>query len=112
MAFGSGFFAASVGEISRLAGARAEKIYQPRADEIVIVLRGREVSGRLSLRCGAGDARIALTSQTCENPAVPPNFCMLLRKHIQGSLFESVKVPGFERVAVFVFSGRDAMGFD
>ncbi|MBO4792010.1 MAG: NFACT family protein [Clostridia bacterium] len=112
MAFDSGFFAASVGEISRFAGARAEKIYQPRADEIVIVLRGREVSGRLSLRCGAGDARIALTSQTCENPAVPPNFCMLLRKHIQGSLFESVKVPGFERVAVFVFSGRDAMGFD
>lgn len=113
MAFDSGFLAASLHEISSFAGvSRVEKIHQPRNDEITFSLRSKEGTRTLLLRCGAQDPRIVFTSSKRENPPVPPSFCMLLRKHLQGALFLSVSQPGFERVAEFVFSCRDEMGFD
>jgi len=112
MAFDSGFLAASLAEISRLCGSRIEKIHQPRNDEIDILLKGRDMSGRLVLRCGAGDARIALSGISRDNPAVPPNLCMLLRKHLQGSILTAVEQKGFERVAEFRFACRDELGYD
>lgn len=113
MAFDSGFFAASLSQIRSLCvGSHVEKVYMPQADEVVLAFRSREGATRLSLRCGASDARIALTSLQKDNPAVPPNFCMLLRKHLGGSVLLSCEQQGFERVAVFRFGCRDELGYD
>ncbi len=113
MAFDSGFFSASLAEIrAACLSSRVEKVYQPQADEIDINFRSKDGSARLCLRCGASDARIALTSAQKDNPAVPPNFCMLLRKHLSGAVLLGCEQQEFERVAVFSFGCRDELGYD
>lgn len=113
MAFDAGFLSAVIAEIKKQAvGGRIEKVYQPRADEIVLQMRGREGGKRLLFRCGASDARVSFTENVRDNPAAPPSLCMLLRKHLGGAILSDVRQEGFERVAVFEFKTRDEMGFD
>lgn len=65
-----------------LVGARIDKIQQPTRDQIVMLLpRGQ----RLLLNAGANQPRLQLTGLLRENPAQPPMFCMLLRKHLTGA---------------------------
>jgi len=113
MAFDAGFLSAIIAEIKTSAvGGRIEKVYQPRADEIILQMRGREGGKKLLFRCGASDPRVAFTENMRDNPAVPPSLCMLLRKHLGGAFLTDVRQEGFERVAVFEFGTRDEMGFD
>ena len=45
-----------------------------------------------------------------ENPAQPPMFCMLLRKHLTGGKLISVTQPPMERLLDFCFDCTDEMG--
>ncbi len=92
-----------------LAGARVDKVLQPERDEIDLVLRGPAGGGRLVLATG-GHPRIHLTAAGKENPAVPPMFCMLLRKHLGSSKLLRVRQPGLERMVELVFESRDELG--
>ena len=119
MAFDAGMVAAVADECSRiLAGARVEKIMQPSADEIIFLLhtgntgsaeRSRDV--RLLVSASAARPRVHITSSVAENPAVPPNFCMLLRKYLLGSRLVSAEQCGFERVIRFTFEACDPLGY-
>ncbi|MBQ7034760.1 MAG: NFACT family protein, partial [Clostridia bacterium] len=80
-----------------VAGARVEKLYQPAKDEIILHLRAPGVRTRLLLCCAPNCARITLTQKDAENPAQPPLFCMVLRKHLMGARLERVWMPQFER---------------
>ena len=64
-----------------LAGCRIEKVYQPDRDEIVLQTRGQGGARRLLLSIAAGAPRAHFIDAARENPAAPPMFCMLLRKH-------------------------------
>ncbi|MDR0446763.1 MAG: NFACT family protein [Oscillospiraceae bacterium] len=90
-------------------GARAEKIRQPERDEIIIALRG-ERRQSLLISAGAADARVHFTEADYENPAAPPMFCMLLRKHLSGAKIIDVTQPRGERVVIFTFSGLSVIG--
>ncbi len=69
-----------------LAGCRVEKVYQPDRDEIVLQTRGGQGGPRrLLLSIAAGSPRVHFIDAARENPAAPPMFCMLLRKHVQGA---------------------------
>ncbi len=81
-----------------LCGARAEKFYQPDKYELCIHLRTSKGHTRLSLSANPEFPRIHLTESTKENPAVPPSFCMLLRKYLSGGRITSVTAPPFERI--------------
>ncbi len=85
----------------RLEGARVDKVYQPGKDEVLLHLRGQRERCRLLFCCTPNCARITLTEKELENPAQPPLFCMVLRKHLVGAKVERVFMPEFER-AVFV----------
>ena len=61
----------------KLLGLRVDKVQQPSRDQLILLLRGN----RLLLNAGANAPRIQLTELVRENPAEPPMFCMLLRKH-------------------------------
>ena len=52
-----------------------------------------------------------LTSIKPENPAAPPMFCMMLRKHFSGARFAGAEQLGFERAARLTFDTHDEMGF-
>lgn len=112
MAYDAGMMAAAIAEIHAVAqGARIEKITQPEKDQIVLQMRSTDGGRRLLIDAGSHTPRLGFSSVTRENPASPPMFCMLLRKHLSGAHLLSVDQIGFERVARLTFQTRDDMGF-
>ena len=95
---------------SALKGARVEKIYMPSRDEAVFSIRTRESRKTLFLSARSGTARAHLTEEEFEYPAVPPAFCMLLRKHLIGARFTSVETVEGDRVMLFRFEALNEMG--
>jgi len=93
-----------------LRGLKIDKIQQPEQDQILLTLRGQGASERLLLSAGAGDARVHLTDAAFENPANPPMFCMLLRKHLTGARIGAVAQPPMERSVEFSLDCVDALG--
>ena len=82
---------------SELLGLRIDKVQQPARDQVILLLRGNK---RLLLNAGANTPRIQLTALTRDNPAEPPMFCMLLRKHLVGgrSLVLRVETTAISRL--------------
>ncbi len=112
MAFDAGFLACVVEEITRVGlGGRVEKVYQPERDAVVVQMRTLAGGARLLLNAGSSNPRIGFTAIPMENPQNPPQFCVLLRKHLQGGKLSAVRQLGFERVAVLEFECRDEMGY-
>ena len=89
------------------AGARVEKIYQPAKDELILHLRAPGARFRLLFCCTPGCARITLTEKDAENPAQPPLYCMVLRKHLIGARLERVYMPAFERAVFLEFTAKN-----
>ncbi|MDR0906836.1 MAG: NFACT family protein [Oscillospiraceae bacterium] len=92
-----------------LIGAKIDKIRQPERDEIILALRG-DTRRNLLISTGAADARLHFTDAEYENPAAPPMFCMLLRKHISGARITEVFQPEGERAVIFSLAGFDTLG--
>ncbi len=112
MAFDAGFLRAVTYELNdRLADAKVEKITQPSQDEVDIAFRRYGKTERLCIRAGSNMPRLSLTNVTRENPATPPMFCMLLRKHLGGAKLIRAEQIGYERIVRLTFSAYDEMGF-
>ena len=91
----------------KLIGARIDKVQQPARDQIVLLLRGNL---RLLLNAGANQPRIQLTNILRDNPAQPPMFCMLLRKHLVGARVLSIEQPDLERMVILTLQCTDEFG--
>ena len=88
-------------------GLRIEKVQQPARDQVILSLRGGK---RLLLCAGASQSRLHLTALSRENPASPPMFCMLLRKHLAGGRIAALEQPGLERAAILTIDVVDELG--
>ena len=112
MAFDAMFLSAVLEEVrTRALGGRVDKIHQPSRDTLIFHLRCRDQREKLLFAANPTAPRLHFTSSTPENPAEPPMFCMLLRKHLQGAkLVEITQIP-MERAASFIFDSVDEMGF-
>lgn len=64
----------------------------------------------LYLSADSNQPRFHLTHLKYENPKTPPNFCMLLRKHLQSAKLLSIEQIGMDRTVLFHFSGYDELG--
>ena len=73
-------------------------------------MRGPNGGGKLLLTASPNHPRIQLTSLSFENPAQPPMFCMLLRKHLTGGRLVSISQPPLERLVELTFDCIDEMG--
>ena len=105
------FLSGVTGELrSRITGAKIDKVQQPERDMLVLSLRLLNGNGRLLVHGGVGSARVHLTEGRFENPAEPPMFCMLLRKHLVGARIRSVEQPAGERILLLHLDARDELG--
>lgn len=95
----------------KLVGGRIDKVQQPERDMLLLSLRAKGENLRLLLAAGTGNARVHLTESSFENPAEPPMFCMLLRKHLVGAHITAVYQPDYERLLIIELEGHDEMGF-
>ena len=112
MAFDAFFLTAVLDEVrQKCMGARVDKIHQPSRDTLSLHLRGRESREKLLFAANPTAPRLHLTSASPENPAEPPMFCMLLRKHLLGARLAEITQPPMERAATFSFDCTDEMGF-
>ena len=111
MAFDAYFLKAVLDEIRQTAlTARVEKIHQPSRDTVLFQLKTQEGRQKLIFVANPTAPRLHLTEASPENPAEPPMFCMLLRKHLSGARLSEVSQPPMERCATFTFDCIDEMG--
>lgn len=89
---------------------RVDKVQQPERDSVLLQLRGNGAAGKLLLSASCNHPRVHLTQESYENPAQPPMFCMLLRKHLVGGRLCDIAQPPMERLLDFTFDCTDEMG--
>lgn len=95
---------------SALKGGRINKIQQPFKNEIVLIIRAGGKNHKLLLSAHPSHARVQLTKESHDNPAVPPMFCMLLRKHLEGYILEDIHQHELDRIITFEVKGRNEIG--
>lgn len=83
---------------NKLLDARIYKIAQPENDELLFTLKAGKTQYRLAISASASLPFIYLTNTNKTSPLTAPNFCMLLRKHIQNGRITDITQPGLERV--------------
>ncbi|HHV09119.1 MAG TPA: fibronectin/fibrinogen-binding protein [Clostridiales bacterium] len=92
-------------------GGRISKIAQPEKDELILTVKGASRSQhKLLISAGAGLPLIYLTENTKPSPMTAPNFCMLLRKHLNSAKILDIYQPGLERIINFKLEHLDEMG--
>ncbi|MGN0817726.1 MAG: NFACT family protein [Candidatus Coproplasma sp.] len=84
-----------------LTGGKISKINMPERDELAIIIYTRRGSVKLEISASPKNNRISLGNDEKPNPKVAPNFCMLLRKHLQNAEILKISQVGFERIARF-----------
>ncbi len=94
-----------------LSNAKIERIQQPEADEIIMQLHTAFGRKKLLLCLSPNGSRVHYTKLSYENPQEAPNFCMLLRKHIQGGRISSVYQTETERMICFEIETVNEMGY-
>lgn len=110
MALDGAFLSCIRQELLRLIGSRIDKIYQPSRDSLVLSFRTKGGAQRVLLSASADSARVGITQTAPENPAQPPMFCMLLRKHLSGGKLEDIEQDGLERILRFRIRCNNELG--
>ena len=111
MAFDAFFLKAVLDEAAPILNdARVEKIQQPARDTVILTLKTKNGRQKLLFSESPTAPRLHLTNASPENPAEPPMFCMLLRKHLTGARLQSVRQIPMERWVELTFSAVSELG--
>ena len=86
-----------------LVGGKVNRISQVNKDELTLIIYTGKSTVKLILSANASNARVCLSLTEKEPAPVAPNFCMLLRKHLQGAEILGVKQHDFERIVEITF---------
>ena len=94
-----------------LPGSRIDKIQQPDRETVLLSLRTQGAGNRrLLLSASPNHPRIHYTAEKFEQPAQPPMFCMLLRKHLSGGRILSLTQLPMERAVDLCIESADELG--
>ena len=111
MPFDAVFLSAVADELrAQTLTCRVDKVQQPERDTVILHLRAPGMSARLLLSASTNHPRAHLSTRSFENPAQPPMFCMLLRKHLTGGRLSAITQPPMERLLDFSFDCTDELG--
>lgn len=94
----------------RLIGGRIAKIAQPEKEELLLTIKNEGETHRLFLSANPSLPLVYLTMENKVSPMTAPNFCMLLRKHLQNGRITKIEQPGLERVLHISVEHLDEMG--
>jgi len=95
---------------STLINGKIEKISQLSRDDVLMNIYSRGSKYRLIFSANASYPRVHLSNTEIDNPPIPFNFCILLRKHLLGSKITQFSQPGLERILEIKFEGTDEIG--
>ena len=80
------------------------------SDELLLTIKNGKNQYRLLISANASLPLIYLTDKNKPAPLTAPNFCMLLRKHINNGRIISITQPGLERIVDFEIQHLDELG--
>lgn len=89
---------------------RINKINQPEKDELVLTIKSNRQQYKLLLSANPSLPLVYFTKDNYTNPMVAPNFCMLLRKHLNSAKIISITQPSFERIIDIKIEHYDELG--
>ena len=92
-------------DINALAGARCRKMYQPHYEQVVLRLNPKEIA-KCDLVIVRGQ-RVYFSQRDRPMPTHPPQFAMLLRKHLSNARLTGASQLGFDRILVLEFDTKD-----
>ncbi len=81
-----------------LVGGKINRISQVNKDELTFIIYTGKATVKLIISANASGARVCLSATEKEPAPVAPNFCMLLRKHLQGAEILQIRQYEFERI--------------
>lgn len=111
MAFDGMTIAGIVKELDeKITGGRIYKIAQPEKDELILTIKNNGGQVRVLMSADASLPLIYMTETNKPSPMTAPNFCMLLRKHLQNARIISVTQPGLERIVKLELEHLNEMG--
>lgn len=111
MAFDGFTIAALVSEFqSCLSEGHVQKIAQPEPDELLLTIKKNRTNYKLHISASASLPLIHLTENPKPSPLTAPNFCMLLRKHLNGARVLGFEQVGLERVIRIQFENLNELG--
>ena len=96
--------------------ARVQKIQQPTRREVVLQLRNNGETKKLYININPDFYHMCFLTQNSEErrnieiPKQPPMFCMLLRKHMEGSRILKINKPEHERIIELIFENYNELG--
>ena len=93
-----------------IAGGRLYKIAQPESDELLLTIKTQNGQYRLIISANASLPLIYLTQENKPSPMTAPNFCMLLRKHLNNGRIVQISQPGLERILDIEVEHLNEMG--
>lgn len=93
-----------------LLDGRINKIAQPEDDELLLTIKTTSGQKRLYISASASLPLIYLTHINKPSPMTAPNFCMLLRKHINNGRITDISQPKLERIIRFEIEHLDELG--
>ncbi|MCE5287382.1 MAG: NFACT family protein, partial [Pelosinus sp.] len=94
----------------KLAGGRIDRIFQPDKHTLIIIVRQFNETLRLLVSVDAEHPRLHITADIPENPASPPAFCMLLRKHFEDGRIAAITQHGLDRIVALQVDVRKDRG--
>lgn len=80
----------------KVLGGRIHRIYQPDDTSLILHIYSGE-NYKLFISCNSSHPRFHLSEIKQENPQTPPQFCMLMRKHLQGGRITEISQLGMDR---------------
>ncbi|QQK07767.1 Rqc2 family fibronectin-binding protein [Miniphocaeibacter halophilus] len=93
-----------------LINGKINKINQPEKNSLVFNIYNNKNNYKLLIDASSNSPRINITKNNFENPVQAPNFCMLLRKHIQGGSITNIEQVGLDRVIKIDVKSLDELG--
>ncbi|MBR4749619.1 MAG: NFACT family protein [Abditibacteriota bacterium] len=90
-------------------GALVQKARQSESSEALLEMRSRGEDLRLLLSWNATFARMYLTASGIKAAPKAPDFCMILRKYLTGSILTEVRQIGLERIVRLSFDSGGAV---
>lgn len=111
MAFDGLFTHAIVHELNKtLATGRVAKVNQPYPAELIMTIRAHRHNYSLLLSANPTYPRMQITEIAYQNPPVPSNFAMTMRKYLEGAILESIEQVDNDRIIKMNFNTRDELG--
>ncbi|MCL2560149.1 MAG: NFACT family protein [Turicibacter sp.] len=113
MAFDGLVTKASVAELkNELETGRITKIYQLSKYEMLFTVRQQRQNKKVLFSVHPTYARVQLTNLDYTHVSEPPMFCMLMRKHLEGTIIADIEQVNHDRIIKLTIVQRNEFGND